>query len=135
MSPEEKYHKFFADIAWGARSLSGCENPKGATLSKETELLSYGFNKKIATYETSAIYDAIFAARATGIKGASIFSTYFPTLDDVKLIVATGISSIYFFGEITDMSAVQLLNSLPAPLEITKLNLIPKLLEPKELDK
>jgi hypothetical protein len=44
-------------------------------------------------------------------------------------------TSIFFFGEITDMNAVQLINSLPTPLEITRLNLIPKMLEPKELEK
>jgi len=135
MPSKEKYHKFFADIAWGARNLSSCEDPKGAALSKDSELLSYGFNKKIAEYETSAIYDAVFAARSYNISGSSIFSTCFPSLDDVKLIIATGMTSIFFFGEITDMNAVQLINSLPTPLEITRLNLIPKMLEPKELEK
>jgi deoxycytidylate deaminase len=86
--------------------------------------LSYGFNRRLSEWEISAIYDAIFSARDMDLTGTAIFSTYFPTLDDMKLIVATGISSIYYFGEITDMDAVRLINNLnekSMSLEIIKL--------------
>jgi len=72
----------------------------------------------------SAIYDAIFAARAIDISGCTLFSTHFPNLDDVKLIVATGVTSVYFFGLITDQNAVTLINNLKdasIPLELIAL--------------
>jgi hypothetical protein len=46
------------------------------------------------------------------ISKSAVFSTYFPTMDDVKLIVATGVSSIYFSGDINDKSTVDLINCL-----------------------
>jgi hypothetical protein len=33
-------------------------------------------------------------------------------MDDVKLMVATGVSTIYFSGEINDKNTVEMLNSL-----------------------
>jgi len=45
-----------------------------------------------------------------------LFSTCFPTFDDMKLIVSVGVISVYFFGEIDDIKAVELSNNLPKNL-------------------
>ena len=72
----------------------------------------------------SATYDAIFGARIEDLKKAFIFLTYFPTVDDLKLIVATGISAIYFHGKIEDTESVKFMNDITKasiPLEIVQL--------------
>jgi len=78
----------------------------------------------------SAIYDAIFSARDIDLTGSMIFSTYFPSLDEMKLILAVGISDLYFTGKIDHPDTVYLLNSLensPNRLETHKLELQQKL--------
>lgn len=75
-------------------------------------------------YEISAIFDAVFAARDIDISGTAIFTTYFPALSDLILIISTGITSVYFFGEIRDPKTVELTNKLAEnliPLEIIQL--------------
>jgi len=59
-----------------------------------------------------------------GSLGASLFLTRFPCIEDMKLIIASGISEVYFFGPIDDKESVQLLNCYPEgfkPLEIIRL--------------
>jgi len=73
------------------------------------------------------VFDAITSA-GESLKDAKLFSTHFPDLNDVKLIIMAGITSIYFKGEITDVVAVELINHLhdsSIPLEIIKLNVTP----------
>lgn len=123
----KRLHGFFADTADRACRLSECPVPKGAVLARGSKVLSYGINRRLSEWETSAIYDAIFSAHDKDLTGTAIFSTCFPSLDDMKLIVATGISSIYYLGEVTDMDAARLVNSLnekSISLEITRLNRI-----------
>jgi deoxycytidylate deaminase len=43
--------------------------------------------------------------------GAVIFSTYFPSLNDMVLILAVGITTVYFMGNISDTKTVDLINS------------------------
>lgn len=43
--------------------------------------------------------------------GAVIFSTYFPSLNDMVLIIAVGITTVYFMGNISDTKTVDLINS------------------------
>jgi len=72
----------------------------------------------------SAIFDAIFSTRDVNLKGTIIFSSYFPDINDMKLIVATGISMVYFYGEINNSETVEFLNSIESnhfPLEIFQL--------------
>jgi hypothetical protein len=57
--------------------------------------------------------------------GTVLFSTYFPSLNDMILVVSVGITSVYFMGEVDDTSAVDLINSTKEngiPLEMIKLN-------------
>ena len=78
----------------------------------------------VLNHEVSAVQDALYASRDVDLTGAVLFASYFPSLEDLKLIVATGVSTIYFFGEINDANSVSLINNLASssiPLEIIKL--------------
>ena len=94
---------------------------------RDRRILSYGFSKRIIPgkeWEVSAIYDVMFGTMDLDLTKSSLFSTRFPNLEELKLIVATGVESLYFFGEITDPNTVRLANELPEasiPLEIVQL--------------
>ena len=125
LSTEEK--TFFLRIAMGARDFSNSNIKRGAILIRGRQILSYGFSKRIIKnkeWEMSAAYDAIFGARIEDLKKTLIFLTYFSTVDDLKLIVATGISAIYFHGKIEDTESVKFMNDITKasiPLEIVQL--------------
>jgi deoxycytidylate deaminase len=71
----------------------------------------------------SAVYDAIFSARDVNLSEAVIFTSYFPSTNDLILIISTGITSIYYQGEM-DLSSRDFIDSLPEasiPLEIIQL--------------
>lgn len=122
-----KQKKFYADIAWGASELSKCDFKQGCLLARGGFILAYGYNKKIVEskeYEISAIYNAAFNARESSLNGATIFSTYFPSIDDMKIIISCGISTVYFFGVINDPHAVEIANRTVQeniPLELIQL--------------
>jgi hypothetical protein len=44
------------------------------------------------------------------LAGSVIFSTYFPSLSDMVLILAVGVLTVYFMGEISDTKTVDLIN-------------------------
>jgi deoxycytidylate deaminase len=117
----------FAGLTLGNKELSGCPIKQGAVLVQNHRILSHGYNRRIIKdkeWEVSAIYDTLFGARNLDLTGSSIFSTYFPSLDELKLIIAAGIISLYFFGEVQNIESVKLLNALPEasiPLEIVRL--------------
>ena len=111
----DREKSFFIHTAMGASEFSGCERKQGALLVRDTRILSYGFNRRVVKdkkWEVSAAYDAIFGSRQEDLSGTAIFLSYFPEVDDLKLIVATGIKSIYFNGKIDDAKAVEFMNNL-----------------------
>jgi len=58
------------------------------------------------------------------LAGAVIFSTYFPSLNDMVLILAVGITTVFFMGNISDTKTVDLINCTKEngiPLEMIKL--------------
>ena len=118
---------FFADVTWGASRLSACDPKKGAVLINGHQIQSYGFNKSIIKnreWEISAIYDTLFGSTNINMSNFVLFTTCFPCLNEMVLIISVGISTIYFFGEITDVNSVKFVNSLKdahIPLEIIKL--------------
>lgn len=92
--------------------------------------MSYGFNRRIIKdsdnplWEVSAISDALYGARDRDITGAVLFSTKFPSLEDMRMVSAVGINSVYFFGEVNDTGSVALVNAMAdnsIPLELVKL--------------
>lgn len=75
-------------------------------------ILSYGYERTIVgEYTISAVYDALFGARDYDMRGAILFSTRFPTLDEMKLIVSAGLKAIYFMGEVNNPEVVRFSNS------------------------
>ena len=56
------------------------------------------------------MYDAAFGARDVDVFGGVAFLTYFPFPDDVKLLLALGIRTVYFFGEIDNAEAAEMLD-------------------------
>lgn len=63
-------------------------------------------------WEVSAIYDAIFKARDLNLLGAVLFSSNFPKVEDIKLVVAVGIKKILFNGPVDDTDTAKMLNTL-----------------------
>lgn len=60
------------------------------------------------------------------MSGALLFSTYFPHLDELKLVFSAGISTVYFFGEVNDPESAKFLNTMTregSPLEMVKLEI------------
>ena len=126
LSPEEK--AFFIRTALGASLLSGCDIKQGALLVRDRKILSYGFNRKIdanGRWPINAVYDAIFGASSDQLQGSTLFCTYFPTLDEFKMLVAIGVSSINFSAEITkaDSETIHFINDIANtyPFEIIQL--------------
>ena len=107
LSPKEK--EFFASATWGAASLSSCGRKHGAVLvGREYGTLSFGFNRTLTIdLESSAIQELLLSGVP---KGSTIFSTKFPSHDDMKLLLAANLLKIYFFGEVNDMDSVKLVN-------------------------
>ena len=124
---KSKEKKFFADTAWGISRLSACPVQRGATLIRDSQLTSTGYNRKIISskqWEISAIYDAVFSAKHEDLSESTLFSTCFPAFNDMTLIIAVGVSTLYFFGEMGDLDTVELINELPKnkiPFEIIHL--------------
>jgi deoxycytidylate deaminase len=116
-------------IAVGASYLSECSDKRGAVVVRNRRLLAYGYNRKLTVkngWEISAIYDAIFGTYSENLEDAVLFCTYFPSIDDIKLIVSAGIKTIKFTGTISEENSgtvklVNQLNSEHIPLEIVQL--------------
>jgi hypothetical protein len=120
--------RFFAATARGASNLSSCPIKQGAVLVRGHKILSTGHNRRIIPssdkWESSAIFDAVFSARDVDLTGSALFTTYYPNVEDMKLLITAGIVILSFFGEVNDISSRDLSNSLaPAsiPLEIIQL--------------
>lgn len=124
-TPEKR---FFATMARTASELSECNPKQGTVLIKGRKIISYGYNKKISTkgpWEMSAVYDAIFSSYRTELMGTTLFSNYFPILDDLKMIIACGIETVYFFGSMKNAETVKLANAITEdgiPLQFIRLS-------------
>ena len=124
----KKEKAFFLRTAQGASTVSSATVGRGAVLVKGNKIIGTGYNREIIKghrWEISAICDAIFSARDVNLAGTSLFSTYFPNIEDIKLIIATGVSRVYFYGKIDDPETTELLNSFKqglGPIELIQLN-------------
>lgn len=128
--------EFFASIAWGASKLSNCDKKHGAVIIRDcysvprAGVISYGFNKKLTqNEETSAIVEALITLDLSPSSKENerhfiLFTTKFPSFSDMKTLLSTNFSSIYFFGNVDDPDAVRLVNdwnTLYNSLEVIKL--------------
>jgi deoxycytidylate deaminase len=115
LTPEEK--GFYIDTAIRASELSSCSSRQGSVVVRDRKILSHGYNRKIIKdekWEISAIYDAIFGSDKNLIENSTVFCSYFPSVADIILIVASGVVSINFVGDVNDSESVLLLNKLAA---------------------
>lgn len=122
LTPEER---IFSNMCREVAQLSGCPEKQGALLIDENNrIIGHGFNRAVVpnlNYEISAVFDLLSTKRS--FNSAKLFMTYFPTMEDFKLIIINGIRSIYFFGDVKDLNVVTLLNSCPkGTFDITQLN-------------
>ena len=114
-------------VAAGAARLSECGIKEGAVLVREQKIMSYGYNRDIIPgkeWNLSAISDALMGSKENDISNCTIFCTRFPKIEDMMLIVATGIKTLYFLGDITDQAVVRFMkeiNSIHNCLEVVRL--------------
>ena len=137
---DEKRRNFFATVVQQSKQLSECTKPKAALIVRgegisvsgigiNRILISGGTGKVKADIETSPVFEAL---TGSGIFGKyseetrpgngynstsnrefrAAFLTYFPHVDELKLLYQSGVQVIYFFGEIDDEDSVTLLNTL-----------------------
>ena len=72
----------------------------------------------------SAAADALFGVRDLDLHGTCLFLTHFPKIEDMKMILAVGVGTLYFFGNVNDPESIDLANSLSSTtlsLEMVKL--------------
>jgi deoxycytidylate deaminase len=124
-SAEEK--RFFIGVALGTRDLSKCEIKQGAIIvDRNKSILSYGYNVRImdnADYYISAVENTILSLSKKSVD-LVLFSSYFPKLNDMRLVVSCGIQVVYFMGNIDDPDCAKFANALTEhsiPLELRKL--------------
>jgi len=106
---------FFIQTALRSAELSGCVCKQGSVLVQDRKILSYGFNKRVLkgiNHEISAIYDTIFGSRTENLVNSTLFCSYFPSVNDLTLMVSVGVTSVYFTGDIKDPEAVHFMNKL-----------------------
>ena len=114
-------------IAAGAARLSQCGIKEGAVLVQGRKIMSYGYNRDIIPekeWSLSAVTDALLGSKENDLSGCYIFCTYFPRVQDLTLLIGTGIKTLYFLGDITDQEAVRFMrevNSDHKCLEIVRL--------------
>jgi hypothetical protein len=134
---DAKRRNFFASIVQQSKHLSECRNPKAAIIVRGEGNFGIGFNKPIFPgktektgesreyKETYPIFDAIRCrilgsypdddgqkVRGFGETGSVAFLTYFPHIEELKLLYQENIHKIYFFGDIDDEDSVNFMNDL-----------------------
>jgi hypothetical protein len=127
LSDREK--QFYSNMAKGSALLSFCGFQRGAVLITTGRNATHGYNRPLIKgvkidgqdIEVSAIYDAIFSSRDLDLNGSTVFSTHFPTVDDLKLMVSVGVNTIYFFGQINDAHTVMVLNEMAGVMTVIQL--------------
>ena len=138
---EEKRRNFFAAVVQQSKQLSECTSPKAALIIRGESLSGYAVNRTIVfagtgkvrtNVETSPVFEAIATSgifgryleetgsgdgydnpsRSNSRERRSAFLTYFPHIDELRLLYQSGIQVIYFFGDLDDEDSVSFLNSL-----------------------
>lgn len=134
---DEKRRNFFASVVQQSKQLSECIKPKASLIVRGESIYGIGYNKAIISgaaggekhdkdyYETSPVFDAIKQDVLRGnieyagqeVRGNKpgrgvAFLSYFPHIDEIKLLYQAGIFTIYFFGDIDDEDSVNLMNNI-----------------------
>lgn len=108
---------FFARTLQECRRLSKCKSFEAALVARGEDILglSYSFAVVPETkFYNSPVIDAItmFLRKETVIVlPAILFSTYFPSYEELIVAHSAGIKEIYHFGDISDSRCVKFLNA------------------------
>lgn len=112
---DTRWRDFYAKALWESRKLSEHEHPEAALIIREDSCFCLSIKNAIfngKSFYNSPIQDVIL--KYVGVYKesvpAAIFTSYFPTYNELLLILEAGIHTIYFFGDITDPEASKLLN-------------------------
>jgi hypothetical protein len=111
----EKEKELFTIVVKKAESLSDCEKKQGAVIISEESpgTIFFGFNKPITKdHEQSAVVDVLLNVLSE--KELIMFVTYFPSIEDFKLIVAKRVAVLYLLGEVNNAGTVKFINDLVA---------------------
>lgn len=107
---DEKRRNLFADFVLQCRSLSECGEPKAVIIIGDSEhLISIGYNLSII--EDYYQYPVLMALQHFDGIPTSIFLSYFPHVDELRLLIPTKIRTVFFWGDVDDEETVQFLNS------------------------
>ena len=136
---DDRRRDYFASVVFQSKRLSECEQPKAALIVRGKSILGVGSNRTITTertgkagqtrrpIESSPVFDALqqfFSGPGyKGIggrnentqdpeEGGVAFLTYFPHVDELKLLYQSEIKKIYFFGDIDDEDSTNFINDL-----------------------
>jgi hypothetical protein len=131
---DEKRRNFFAAVVQQSKQLSECPKPKAAVIVRGESICGIGYNKTITGdkedagkgyVETSPVFEAIKSYISRGnfedvgqeIRGdtpkrGSAFLSYFPHIDELRLLYQTNIFTVYFFGDIDNEEPVKFINEL-----------------------
>lgn len=110
---QSKWVTFHMDLAIRVAQLSYCERDKvGTVIARGNQILSYGFNGTPPGFDNVCEYPdgitipevihseinaiAKVASSNESCKGATMFITRAPCMECTKMIIASGISFIYF---------------------------------------
>lgn len=116
---DERRRDYFAEYLQRYKQFSEHRDPRTALIAGGTHILACASNDVIyegSTYETSPIVAAILSwykhhgAQNPYEDKTYLFSSYFPSMQDLLAILLTPIRSVYFFGDIDKEDAAILLN-------------------------
>jgi dCMP deaminase len=123
---KEKFVMLYADIAKRVSELSRARRLKvGAVIVKDDRILSYGYNGMPKGFDNDCETDdyvtkpevihaeinaiAKVAASSDSTKNSSIFITHAPCADCAKMIIASGIETVYYINSYRDETGINML--------------------------
>jgi dCMP deaminase len=123
---KEKFVMLYADIAKRVSELSRARRLKvGAVIVKDDRILSYGYNGMPKGFDNDCETDdyvtkpevihaeinaiAKVAASSDSTKNSSIFITHAPCSECAKMIIASGIETVYYLNSYRDETGINML--------------------------
>jgi len=138
---KDKFISFYFDVAKRVAQLSHAQRLKvGAVIVKDDRILSYGYNGMPAGFDNCCEYEdysertiedfptlktkpevvhaemnsiAKIAKHGDSCEGASMFITHAPCVECAKMILQSGINSVYYLKEYRSTAGIDLLKKSP----------------------
>jgi len=120
---ERQFRDLFAKHLLELKNVSKCSNPRTAIITRGELLISSGWNREaVPGLQIPPIFIAIHGYSLSAYKlyggmneetlNPTLFSSYFPSLNEFLLLMTTDIRSVYYMGDLEDEKAVRFLNDL-----------------------